>query len=519
MIHDFKLLKKETVNRKLLDYGFFSEKLIEIFQSKEFGQWVRKTGIKTDKKNSFSSVKYRQTRNNNAPRIFEIPHPIAYFRLCEEIKLNWDKIIHKIGEIDDYVKRSMIIPQPNNVNGRLVSMLPYDRKKDEKFLILNKSYAKRYFVHLDIANFYPSVYSHSIPWALVGHKEAKDNSRNDDMWYNKLDIAIRSMQRNETIGIPIGPDTSSIICELILSRVDKELVKYDYVRFIDDFKCYCKSKDEADEFIRNVSKELEKYNLRLNPKKTEIIELPIAIGQDWIRILKDYSLKFSKKEEFTNKDINALSEFIDLSIRLFKENPNDSPIKYAVKILSRKHFTEEKVLGFVLMYLSRICFIYPYFMDVFNKILANNKNYINENILNILEDEINSITEEHLKYFRSDVALWGLKLATEYKFEIRNFENYSNTLINERDCIPTLLCYEYSKAKNLNTTKYFKLIDELRNEKLEDEWWIFIYQLYREKPNKPEFKAIRYKEFYKEMRVADITFLKRPKITRIKKNK
>ncbi len=327
------------------------------------------------------------------------------------------------------------------------------------------------------------------------------------------------MQRNETIGIPIGPDTSSVICELILSRIDKELEKYKYLRFIDDYKCYCKSKDEADEFILKVSKELEKYNLRLNPKKTQIVELPIAISQDWVRVLKEYSSQFLGKKEYADKDINTLSAFIDLSIRLFNENPDESPIKYAVRILSKKIYIEEKVFGYLLMYLSRICFIYPYFIDVFDKILSRNKKYINENILKILEDEINSIMKEHLKFSHSNVALWGLKLAKKYSFKIQEFEDYTNKLIAERDCLPTLMCYEYAKAKKLSVIKFFKLIEVLKGEKLEDEWWIYIYQLYKERPNKPEFKSINYKAFYEEMRKADITFLRRSKKKKKKSGK
>jgi hypothetical protein len=46
-------------------------------------------------------------------------------------------------------------------------MKSYDKKDDEKFLILDKSFGKKYLVQIDIANFYPSIYSHSVPWALV----------------------------------------------------------------------------------------------------------------------------------------------------------------------------------------------------------------------------------------------------------------------------------------------------------------------------------------------------------------
>lgn len=509
MVDILKLLKKEDVYKKLLEFGLFSEKLTAIFQSEDFGNWVNSNPIKSYKENSFSCVRYRLTRNNNAPRILEIPHPIAYFRLCNEIRKNWKEIIGKIGEIDDYADTSMVIPKPNNLNKRLVSMASYNKRDDEKFLILDKSFGKKYLVHIDIANCYPSIYSHSIPWALVGHQEAKNNMGNKTKWYNKLDFAIRSMQRNETVGIAIGPDTSSLISELVLSRIDKELENYEYLRFIDDYRCYCKSQEEADEFIRKASKELEKYHLRLNPKKTKIIELPTPIEESWVRVLREYASKFLTKKEFKDEDVNTICEFIDLTIQLSKSNPGDSPVRYAVKVLSKKDFSGEKAFGFVLMYLSRICFIYPYFIDVFDEILEHNKKNISANILEIIETEINSITKEHIKYSRSDVALWGLKLSIKYNFQLIDFEEYSDQLITDRDCLPTLLCYEYAKTKKLKTiAKYFKHIEVLIKEKIEDEWWLFIYQLYSEKPNKPQFKKIAYKEVYEEMRTAKITFLK-----------
>lgn len=161
-------LSDKQVYEKLLDYGMFPEKISAIFSSEKFGVWVREKGISVYTKKSFSNVTFHLTRNNNAPRILNIPHPIPYYFLCKEIKTNWIEISASIGEVDDYTDRSMIIPKPNNLSKRLVSMLSYDRNKDEKFLVLEKSFKAKYFVHADIANCYPSIYSHSIPWALVG---------------------------------------------------------------------------------------------------------------------------------------------------------------------------------------------------------------------------------------------------------------------------------------------------------------------------------------------------------------
>lgn len=501
-----KKLKRGVVFRKLLDYGMFPEKLALILSSKDFGKWVRKKPINKYKNTSFSTVTFHLTRNNNAPRLLEIPHPIAYFRLCSEIRKNWDEIIKKLGEIDDYGDRSMITPKPNNLNKRLVSMLSYNKNKDEKFLILDKSFEAKYFVHADISSCYPSIYSHSVSWALVGHQEAKDNITDKKKWYNKLDFAIRSMQRNETVGIAIGPDTSSIISELILTRIDKELSSYKYLRFIDDYKCYCKSREEADTFLRSLSKELEKYHLRINPKKTKILKLPKALDQDWVRDLKAFTNKFLTKEKITKKDINTISDFLDLSLSLAKGNPGDSPIRYAVKILSKKVFGDNDSFAFTLMYLSRICFIYPYFIDVFSEILERNK--LNKSMKELVEKEINALLHEHKKYSRSDVALWGIHLAMKYDFKIKEFESYSDFLIKDRDCLPVLMCYEYSKKNKIRNKKYFNLINDIVTEKLEEEWWIYIYTLYCDSYRKAVFKPIKYKDVYEDMRKSNIKFIK-----------
>ncbi len=497
-------LNEDQVYHKLLDFGFFPENISKIFSSEKFGRWVRLNGINQYKGRAFSNVTFRITRNNNAPRILHIPHPIAYYRLCTEIKKNWQEISKSIGEVDDYSERSMIIPKPNNLNHRLVSMLSYDRNKDEKFLVLDKSYEAKYFVHADIANCYPSIYSHSVSWALVGKKEAKLNITDKTKWYNKLDEAVRAVQRNETVGIPIGPDTSSVISELILSQIDKKLTNYNYFRFIDDYKCYCSSKEEVDSFIRDLSKVLEYFHLRLNPKKTEIIELPKPIEENWVRELKAFSNRFLDNDILSIGDLNTLSEFMDLAIHISRNNPSESSLKYCAKILSKKKFLGNDIYTFFIMYLSRMCFIQPYFIDIFDIVLENNPP--TKKNLELIAREINSIMKEHLVYSRSDVALWGVHLSIKYGLKIKSFEKYSQYLMDERDCLPTLLCYRYAKLNGLDTKKYFALVKDLVAERLEEDWWIYIYSLYRDSNRKAVFRQIAYKDFYENMRKGKVEF-------------
>ncbi len=266
--------------------------------------------------------------------------------------------------------------------------------------------------------------------------------------------------------------------------------------------------EEADLFIRTLSKELGKFRLKLNTKKTKIIALPAPIDGDWVQKLRAYTSHSLRKKKFQNKDIVTLSDFIDLSVNLLKENSSDCSIRYAVKVLSSKEFADDKVFAFILMYLSRVCFIYPYFIDVFDEILERNKKHITTDILEIIKREINCIAKEHIKYSRSDVALWSIYLSIKYGFTLDKFESYSDKLISDRDCLPTLLCYEYAKAKGLLTKKYLDLILKLIDEKTEDEWWVYIYHLFSENPTKPQVKKIAYKAVYDSMRKGKVAFLK-----------
>jgi len=45
-------------------------------------------------------------------------------------------------------------------------------------------------------------------------------------------------------------------------------------------------------------------------------------------------------------------------------------------------------------------------------------------------------------------------------------------------------------------------------ERAEDEWWIYIYELFREKPNSIYFKGIQYIDFYRALAGKGITFIK-----------
>ena len=99
----------------------------------------------------------------------------------------------------------------------------------------------RYVVITDISGFFPTIYTHTIPWALHGKSIAKQNqSKTPEFFGNILDDRCMGVQDRQTIGLPIGPDTSHIIAEIIGVSIDEAIKKSlgtwpKGFRYVDDF--------------------------------------------------------------------------------------------------------------------------------------------------------------------------------------------------------------------------------------------------------------------------------------------
>ena len=85
-------------------------------------------------------------------------------------------------------------------------------------------------------------------------------------------------QDQQTVGIPIGPDTSLLMAELIMQRCDETLLlnlpNLKGHRFIDDYELSFQTRTEAEEAFHLLDACLADFELALNPKKTRVLELP-----------------------------------------------------------------------------------------------------------------------------------------------------------------------------------------------------------------------------------------------------
>lgn len=280
-------ISEEELYEGLLAYGLFADKLPPVFNSVPFFEYCK--SLADPYKSGWSKyITFRVMRNIGVPRIMGIPNPFKYQRMCLEIKSSWEKIKKYFHEQTDNqaYRISRIHIRKENKSKRIFEMNYKNWRVDgnpEIDLLIQEKGVSHILVRADISTCFPSIYSHALPWALVGKEIAKQKSQDRDAWYNKLDSNCSDMHNGETHGILIGPHVSNLLSEIILTAIDKKLYDkgYRYIRNIDDYECYVHNYDEAQRFLADLELTLHEFDLPLNHKKTEIINLPIEIDKEW----------------------------------------------------------------------------------------------------------------------------------------------------------------------------------------------------------------------------------------------
>src|SRR5262249_47079112 len=106
-------------------------------------------------------------------------------------------------------------------------------------------------------------------------------------WSNPLDAALQSCQSRETFGIPVGPDTSRIIAELLLAGVDKDKALSDALdgcrafRLVDDFTAGLESEAGGRSALVALRAAVWKFNLQLNEEKTSVHHSRTVVRERW----------------------------------------------------------------------------------------------------------------------------------------------------------------------------------------------------------------------------------------------
>lgn len=167
-------------------------------------------------------------------------------------------------------------------------------------------------LHTDLSSFYHTLYTHSIPWIILGKNNAKRNKHNG--FANDLDYYIRLCQYNETHGIPTGNLLSRIVAELYMCYFDQRMGNKNliYARYVDDISFSFHFDSEKTEFLSEFNSLCREYALISNEKKIKVDEFPYNDANNKERIFGYFDLFDGSTS--ANKWIDKISEFITFCI-------------------------------------------------------------------------------------------------------------------------------------------------------------------------------------------------------------
>ncbi|QDJ12354.1 reverse transcriptase [Mergibacter septicus] len=281
---EFFLKHENYCNFSLPAYFNFSPLLEEISSSlNKKGS----SGINFNKASSHEGVNYKLYTNKNSYyswRLLELIHPVIYVHLVHQIteEENWKLLTKRFKKFNDN-KKIICASLPRETTDEKVSNIAQSVSGwwiDVEQESINKALDFRYLFTTDIANFYPSIYTHSIPWAIYTKEKAK-NSKTENNVGNFIDKALRQMSWGQTNGIPQGSVLMDFIAELVLGYCDEILEEklserridnYFIIRYRDDYRVFTNSKEDAELIAKELALILQDMGLQLNESKTSLSE-------------------------------------------------------------------------------------------------------------------------------------------------------------------------------------------------------------------------------------------------------
>lgn len=290
-------------------------------------------------------------------RVFGIQHPFNYHDIVFYILEDWAEIqeylFHEDLKIFSY---SFPIPVNAKETGKLSPLrsgrMIYEWIEMAEKDMVAEAHKFNFIIRADITNFYNSIYTHSIGWAIHG-REVAFADKEFKLTGNKIDKLIQYANDGRTNGIPVGSALSDLIAEIILTRIDVQVsnklkhVEFIGSRFKDDYRILCNSEKDAKTILKILSDELISFNLLINEHKTKVLTLPDGLYRQHDREYHQFSLRDKDEIQFKTFELTLLKAldihkaFPGTSIleKFFSElfnNDNKLKIKFSNNIYSRR---------------------------------------------------------------------------------------------------------------------------------------------------------------------------------------
>lgn len=217
-----------------------------------------------------------------------------------------------------------------------------------KYHRCEKKYNKLF--KFDISRCFDSIYSHSISWALLNKEIVKHSTEllklSNKTFGGEFDILMRNLNYGETNGIIIGPEFSRIFAEIILQKIDLDVMHhlqekkklkfrtdYEIFRYVDDYFVFYNEETAKDEILSTYRNQLKEYKLYVNDSKSLLLGKPI---------ITEITVAKLKIADLLNKGLNY--RISEKKLETDEVNDEKSEKRYSFYVSSHKLITRFKTI-------------------------------------------------------------------------------------------------------------------------------------------------------------------------------
>ena len=158
-----------------------------------------------------------------------------------------------------------------------------------------------YVLLADLTDFYNQAYHHRIENALEFATVPVERAKN-------FEAFLTNLTAKTSRGLPVGPRAAIILAEALLTDVDSFLLNrgVSFVRYVDDFRIFCKTNREATNVLHDLTEYLyTSHRLSLQSAKTTVLRIGNFLTQELIP-----SGEETEKFQIQKKIQNIIEQFL-----------------------------------------------------------------------------------------------------------------------------------------------------------------------------------------------------------------
>ena len=205
------------------------------------------------------TIQFNKSKDSFRPNV--IIHPLLYVDMVNLLadSTHWTALLDRYHELDAQAGPHIVCNSiPFDLKGdknKTRYALHFWKTTEQESIKLSMSY--KYILQLDLTNFYGTIDTQTIAWALHGETVVKENRLDQSLLGNRISERLKAMNYGSSIGIPQGNQVSDFLAELLMRYLDVLLVeklkdmegRYHILRYRDDYRIFTHTVEEQ-KFIK-----------------------------------------------------------------------------------------------------------------------------------------------------------------------------------------------------------------------------------------------------------------------------